>query len=66
MSHTDVHNHLTGAEKLDTSSYENVVTIRKEKFGSFPGYEVISWSEDSYLIGRKKVDVKSVPESQDA
>lgn len=54
MSHTDIHNHLTGAEALDTSAYEHVVTIRKEKLKGWNGYEVISESTDSYLIGKKK------------
>lgn len=54
MSHTDIHNHLTGAESLDTSIYSHVVTIRKEKLKGWKGYEVISESTDSYLIGKKK------------
>lgn len=54
MSHTDVHNHLTGAEPLDTSSYSHVVSIRKENLTNWKGYEVISDSTDSYLIGKKK------------
>lgn len=63
MSHTDVHNHLTGAEPLDTSKYGHVITIRKERLKNFSGYEVISESTDSYLIGKKKSDSQLKKES---
>lgn len=56
VSHAELHNHLTGQDKLDLSNFKDVVSIRKDKLESFinNGYEIISSSEDAVLVGKRK------------
>lgn len=55
-SHTDQHNHLTGAEPLDTSAYSHVISVRRDNVQSwkYKCYEVISDDHQSALMGNKK------------
>lgn len=64
MSHTQVHHHLTGADKINTSDYEDVKSIRKERLINFKGHEVISESADALLIGKKKNAVELPEETK--
>lgn len=58
VSHAEHHNHLTGKDKLDTSGFGHVVSVRADNVNEWlsKGYVVISGNKgsDSYLIGKRK------------
>lgn len=59
MSHTDQHNHLTGAEPLNTKDFIHVISVRRDHVQSWKdkGYEVISDDHQSALMGKRKEKV---------
>lgn len=61
--HTNHHNHLTGAEPLDTNAYSRVISVRRDNVQSWKdkGYEVIADDHQSCLMGILKVVVQDEP-----
>ena len=58
MAHAKHHNILTGANKIENSDdFSHIISVRSDRVKSWldKGYEVIESSDDSYLIGKKKI-----------